>query len=144
VQCVAILLDTGFYLGLTHPKDEYHTQSINLLKVLKTGKYGQVFTSNFIMAESATIVALRTNNNLQAIQTIREFFFGTGQIAIILRLNEDIEREIWALFQKINTPKAKKAVSFVDCSNIILCHYYSLEHILSYDPHFDGFLSRIC
>ena len=141
---MAILLDTGFYLGLTHPKDEYHEQSINLLTVLKTGKYGQVFTSNFIMAESATIVALRTKNNLQAIQTIREFFFGTGQIAIMLRLNEDIEREIWPIFQKINTPPSKKVVSFVDCANIVLCRYYSIEHILSYDPHFDGFLSRIC
>ncbi len=140
---MAIFLDTGVYLGLTHLKDEYHEQSINLLKILKTGKYGQVFTSTFIMAESATIVALRTKKNLQAIQTIRELFVGIRQIAIILRANEDIEREIWHLFKEMNAIKSKKVVSFVDCSIIVICRYYSIEHVLSYDPHFDGFLSRI-
>ncbi len=140
---MAIFLDTGFYIGLVHPKDDNYEKSQQLLRTLKTGVYGQLFTSNFIMAESATLVASRTGNNIRAMHNIRELFLGSGQIAIILRLNADIEKDAWDLFQKINTEKSSEVVSFVDCTNITLCRHYSLENILSFDSHFDGWITRI-
>jgi len=140
---MAIFLDTGFYLGLVHPKDDNYDKSQQLLKTLKTGIYGQLYTSNFIMAESATLVATRTGKNIQAMQNIQELFFGSGQIAIILRLNDVVERDAWDIFQKINNKKSDDVVSYVDCTNIALCCYYSIENILSYDSHFDGWITRI-
>ena len=37
----------------------------------------------------------------------------------------------------------KKTVSFVDCSNIIFCRERNIEYILSFDSHFDSWISRI-
>ena len=140
---MAIFLDSGFYIGLTHPKDENYERCKELLQILKTGVHGQLFTSNFIMAESVTLVAVRTRNNAHAIQNIYELFLGVGQLARVLRLNEDNESDAWDLFRKINSPKSSEVVSYVDCTNIILCRSYSIEAILSYDSHFDGWINRI-
>lgn len=140
---MAIFLDTGFYLGLVHPKDENYTKSQQLLDTLKTGIYGQLFTSNLIMAESATLVAVRTRKNFQAMRNIRELFVGSGKIAIILRLKEDTEKEAWEIFHKINENRSSKVLSYVDCTNIALCHYYSIGNILSYEGHFEGWITNI-
>ena len=140
---MAVFLDSGFYLGLIHPKDENYKRCIELLQILKTGEYGQLFTSNYIMAESATLVAVRTRNNAHAIQNAFELFLGSGQLARFLRLNEDNLKDAWDLFQKINLPKSPEIISYIDCSNIILCRSYSIETIISYDSHFDGWIKRI-
>lgn len=140
---MAIFLDTGFYVGLLHPKDEYYKRSYQILTELKTGIHGQIFTSNLIMSESATLVALRTQKNPRAMQIIQQYFIGNEQIAIILRLNEDLEKDAWTVFQELNSKKTDKVISFVDCTNIALCRHYSIEKILSYDDHFDGWLTRI-
>lgn len=140
---MAIFLDTSFYLGLLDPKDEYYLRSLEILKDLKKGIYGIIYTSNLIMAESATFVAIRTNKNLKALKTMEDFFIGSEQIASILRVNEKIENDSWEIFHKINADKKNKVISFVDCTNIIICKNYSIENILSFDNHFDGWVSRI-
>lgn len=81
------------------------------------------------MAESATLAAVRTGKNIQIIQNIRELFLGSEQIAIILRSNKNIENDAWDMFQKVNRKDASVIVSYVDCTNIILCRYYSIEKI---------------
>ena len=140
---MGIFLDTGFYIGLIDPTDKYYKRSFDLLKGLQTGKFGLIYTSSFIMAESATLVAARTKKNPIAIKEIENFFLGDKQIATILRLNEKNEKDAWEIFQKINVEKKSKVVSFIDCSNIVLCRNYSIDNILSYDPHFDGWLTRV-
>ena len=95
------------------------------------------------MSESATLVAVRTKKHPRAMQIIQDYFLGSEQIAIILRVNEKIELEAWELFQKINKKRSKSVISFVDCTNIAFCHQYSIENILSYDPHFEGWVKRV-
>jgi len=34
-------------------------------------------------------------------------------------------------------------MSFIDISNIIYCREYQIDKIVSYDTHFNGFLTRI-
>ena len=140
---MAIFLDTGFFLGLVYPSDPYYERSKELLKILKTGKYGQIFTSTYIIAETLTLVAVRSRNNSIVLKEIDEFFRGDKQIARILRPDEQIENEFLKLFLKINTNPKKKTVSFVDCSNIIFCRKHAIDNILAYDRHFDPWLTRL-
>ena len=140
---MAIFLDTGFFLGLVNPNDSYYKRSAELLKILKTGKYGQIFTSTYILAETLTLVAVRTKNNSIVLKEIDEFFKGDKQIARILRPDDQIENETLKLFLKINKNPKKKIVSFVDCSNIIFCRKRAIGNILAYDRHFDAWLTRL-
>jgi predicted nucleic acid-binding protein len=43
---MAIFLDTGFYLGLIHKKDENYDTAQEWLKKIQSGVYGQIYTSN--------------------------------------------------------------------------------------------------
>ncbi|MHA1324615.1 MAG: type II toxin-antitoxin system VapC family toxin [Candidatus Helarchaeota archaeon] len=125
------------------PKDLNYERCKELLHILKTGEYGQLFTSNYIMVETATLVAVRTGKNARAMHNTYELFLGSKQIAQILRLNEEKERDAWKIFQKINDSTLSKVVSYVDCTIILLCQSYSIETILLYDNHFDGWINRI-
>ena len=76
-----------------YPNDPYYKRSEELLNILKTGKYGQIFTSTYIIAETLTLVAIRTKNNSVVLKEIEDFFIGGKQIARILRPDEQIESE---------------------------------------------------
>lgn len=142
---MGVFLDTGFYLGLCHPKDKYAEQSEHILKELATGNYGVLYTSYFIINEVATLAAVRSKNDLKVFNHLEKLLWGSEKIASILPFEEDIEQEIWELFKKVNSTdlKHKKSMSFTDISSIILCKTHQIEYIVSFDTHFDGFLKRI-
>jgi len=95
------------------------------------------------MAESATIVGVRTRKHPLAMKTIQEYFIGADQIAGILDFEEGHVKEAWALFLKTNAEKKTQIISFIDCTNVILCQHYSIDTILAFDRHFEGYLTRI-
>ncbi len=114
-----IFLDTGFYIALVNPKDKFYKRAPEILMDLQEGVYGQPFTSHFIMAECATLIAIRTRNNQIAIELLKEYFIGKSQIAICLRSNEELEKSAWDLFCKVNFTEKEQPMSFVDCTNIL-------------------------
>jgi len=142
---MGIFLDTSFYLGLCHPKDKYAELSLKVLTEISEGEYGLLYTSNLIISEITTLVAVRTNNNIRALNYLEKLLWGDDKLAIILHFPPELEKKAWSLFKKINTEtlKNKKPISFVDISTIILCQYHHIEYIASFDSHFDKFLNRI-
>ena len=138
-------LDTGFYLGLCHPKDKYAGQSEQILEELATGNYGILYTSYFIINEVTTLAAIRTKNNIKVFNHLEQILWGQDKIANIIPFDSDIEHETWELFKKVNSTDLKdtKPMSFTDISSIILCTHHQIEYIVSFDSHFDGFLQRI-
>ncbi len=130
-------------MGLVDPTDDHYDRSVELLNILKTGVHGQIYTSIYVMAETGTLVAIRTHNNSKILKQIENLFHGTQQIALLLRSNDLEEKQFWKLFQKINRNSKQRTVSFVDCSNIELCRIHLIDKIISFDSHFDSWLTRI-
>ncbi|MHA1719155.1 MAG: PIN domain-containing protein [Promethearchaeota archaeon] len=140
---MAIFLDTGFYLGLIHSKDKNFIRAQELLIEIQTGKFGQIYSSRLIMAETATIVAVRTHKNPKSLKKARDLFIGDLQIATLLPLTEITEKITWDIFIKTNSTKEsskKKILSFVDSSNIALCKEHEIKNILAFDGDFKGWL----
>ncbi len=142
---IAIFLDTGFYLGLCHPKDKYAEESKRIFKQLSEGTHGVLYTSSLIISEATTLVAVRTNSHPKAFNLLEEYLWGSNKISTELYFNSKLESETWELFKKIhvNEKRNKDIISFVDVSSIILCKQHQIEKIVSFDSHFDGFLTRI-
>jgi predicted nucleic acid-binding protein len=73
-----------------------------------------------------------------------QLFTGNLQIATVIRVSEDEEKNAWDLFLKLS--KAKDLVSdegiasFVDCTCIVLCQEHGIEYIASFDGHFKPWL----
>ena len=95
------------------------------------------------MLGAGTLAAIRTHNHEEVLKYMESLFMGENQIGFLLRGSELEEREIWRLFRKINQSTLQKTVSFVDCSNIQLCRFHSISKIVSFDTHFDIWLTRI-
>lgn len=138
-----IFLDTGFYISLVDSRDEHYTSALEILQELHSGKWGVVYTSNFVMAESATLVAVRTKKYEPAMRAMFQLFRGEGQLATLLRVQESTEMKAWDLFFKINSPAGDRPISYVDCTNIILCQQAHIPAIVAYDAHYAPWLARI-
>jgi len=65
---IGVFLDTGFYLGLCHPNDTYGKESERILKLLSKGEHGLLYSSNLIISEATTLIAVRTHNNINVLE----------------------------------------------------------------------------
>ena len=142
---MGIFLDTSFFMGLYHPADEFHQNSKKLLLEMSKGKFGLIYTSPLIVAEAATLLMVRTNNNQALLEKFYSYLYGPKRFIRILPWTEKIEELTWKLFLEINekTKERKNWLSFVDISNIVYCRQNQIQNIASYDIHFDAFLIRI-
>ncbi|MGV9173152.1 MAG: type II toxin-antitoxin system VapC family toxin [Promethearchaeia archaeon] len=142
---MAVFLDTGFLIGICHPKDKYADQCKNIFKRLSKGAYGLLYSSSLIVSEASTLLAVRTNNNEMIFGLFEKYLWGEEKILTILPYKQEFETETWALFKKVNTTdlKYEKPMSFVDISSVVLCQHHQINNIVSFDPHFDKFLNRI-
>ena len=138
-------LDTGFYLGLCHPKDQHAQESEKMLKLLSMGEQGLLYSSNLIISEVTTLAAVRSSNNVNVLNHLGNLIWGKQKLATILHFESYLESEAWELFKKINTIDLKdsRLMSFVDVSSIVLCQHHQIDKIVSFDPHFDRFLEKI-
>jgi predicted nucleic acid-binding protein len=142
---MGIFLDTGFFLGIYHPKDSHHNESCNILKSLGAGQYGLIYSSPYIVSEVATLLFIRSNFNQNILDDFYSDLYGATKFVSILPWSLDLEQKTWELFKKVNKSiqTKKELLSFADISNIIYCREYQIDKIVSYDSHFDGFLMRI-
>ena len=142
---MGVFLDTGFYLGLCHPKDQHAQESEKILKMLSAGEHGLIYSSNLIISEATTLAAVRSNNNINVLKHLGNLIWGKQKIATVLHFESYLESETWDLFKKINTIDLKdsRPMSFVDISSIVLCQHHQIDKIVSFDPHFDRFLEKI-
>ena len=139
---MAILLDTGFYFGLLSIKDQHHQQTQSIAEDLITMKYGKIYTSNFILDESLTLINIRTKGKrLDLLEKMKKLFLGSLAIANLLSIENSWLESIYNLQKKLSVPGVP--VSFTDASNIILCQNYEIKNLVSFDKHYSGFLNVI-
>jgi predicted nucleic acid-binding protein len=140
---VTILLDTGFYTALLDPTDKYYARAPEILAEIRSGALGRAYTTSFVMAESATLIAIRSRKNSIAIDGMRNLFLGEDCIALLLRPSESTEAKAWDLFVKINQDKKDRTMSFVDCTNVILAQQHHIRAIVAFDGHYDAWIRCI-
>ncbi|KKN52257.1 hypothetical protein LCGC14_0614200, partial [marine sediment metagenome] len=78
---MGVFLDTGFYLGLIHPKDQHAQESEKILKLLSRGEHGLLYSSNLIISEVATLAAVRSNNDINVLNHLGNLIWGKQKIA---------------------------------------------------------------
>ena len=142
---MAIFLDSSFFLGLCHPNDPCHGNSVRLFRSMAGGTHGLIYTSTFVIAETSTLILARTNNSNKIIAKFHEMFQGTTRFIRVLDVCSNVLDDIWNLFINHNKKaKTKKEyLSFIDASNVFLCRRNEIEKIASFDGDFDAYLQRV-
>lgn len=139
---MGIFLDTGFYFALLATRDSNHIRAQSLLNEISEGIYGQIYTSNFVFNESMTLINVRTHGGRKdLLEKMKSLFLGEYPLAKIITIESQLLDEIANLQIKIT--KKDDPISFIDCSNIVLCQNRKLSKIISFDGHYKGFLTQI-
>ena len=137
-----IFLDTGFYFAILFAKDENHNRAQELLLEITEKKYGAIFTSDFVLDESMTLVNSRTKGMRKVLLgKMTSLFIGPQPIANLIMIQKSMLNNIIKIQLKYTEPS--RVISFTDASNIFLCQKFRIENIISFDDHYNGILSNI-
>ena len=139
---MAIFLDTGFYFSLIWKKDKKHHRAQEIFQEVGKGMFGAIFTSDFVLDESLTLMNIRTyGKRLDLVEKVYDLFMGQEPLAELIKVPKIWIKDIFAVQRKLTT--AKDPISFTDASNIILCQKHGIKNIVAFDGHFKGFLHVI-
>jgi predicted nucleic acid-binding protein len=122
-----VFLDTGAFLALADEDDDYHSVAKSIHAQL-LGARAQLLTSNFVLAETYTLIRFKVSHNA-AVEFMKQF----DQTGIkVLRVSEAIEHTAKSIFTRYDD----KEFSFVDCTSFALIDHHRLDHAFAFDGHF--------
>ncbi|MEK6893341.1 MAG: PIN domain-containing protein [Nanoarchaeota archaeon] len=123
-----ILLDTSFLIAYHNERDQNHTRACALLAEIKKGNYGEIYITDYIFSECATVLAVRIKNKEESIKH-------SESIKMIPMLNTDeiTFEESWEYFKSQN----RLLLSFTDCTMLTLMKKNKISHLATFDTDFD-------
>ncbi len=134
---MAVFIDTCLFLALYDAEDTHHEKSRELFKNALTGGLGRLYTSDFIIDETLTIILVRTKQHNIAVE-FGKYLMESPRITR-LTVDNDAFLDAWARFQSLKD----KFLSFTDCTSLALIEKYRIKQLMSFDRGFDGLTERI-
>jgi uncharacterized protein len=123
-----VFIDTGAFVALRNRAEREHELARATLKQL-VAEGAQLFTSNFVFAETYTALLVRLGRG-EAIEWGKRFRAG-GTIELI-RLDLEIEQEAWSILES----HTDKEWSYVDATSFALIERERLTAAFAFDRHF--------
>ena len=118
-----LLIDSDFLFGLFVQTDPHYSESKRL--GAKFGPTSNLFVSNLVIYETATVISYKDNHKSSLIFLDKLPSLNLQTIV----LDSALEEMSWKIFKT----QTKKGTSFVDCTNLAILEKYKLDGILSFD-----------
>ncbi len=133
---MSVFIDTGAFLAYRNKKDKYHEVADRLFREALKGKFGQLYTSDYIYDEALTLAINRTKNISVAMDIslvilsprIKMFFVDAGLLEKSTRT-----------FRKYSG----RNLSFTDAVSIEIMNEFGIEKYLGFDAHFNGIVEQV-
>ena len=123
-----IFIDTGAFLARYLERDQYCKEAAGLWRELDQTR-PILFTSNFVLDETLTLLARRSSYAFAAAKG-RTIF--ASNAFVILRPSAEDELASLKLFKKY----ADQEISFTDCASFTLMRKVGLSRVFTFDKHF--------
>ena len=123
-----IFIDTGVFLARYLERDQYYQEAAHVWQQLGRER-PRLFTSNFVLDETVTLLSRRSSYPFAASKA-RTIF--TSNAFTILRPSIQDELASLELFEKY----ADQKISFTDCVSFTLMHKVGLKQAFTFDKHF--------
>ena len=133
---MSIFTDTGAFLAYRNKKDKYHETALKLFRDALKGKYGQIYTSDYIYDEALTLALIRTNN-LAVAMDIAEVI-RSPRIKMIF-----VDTELLEKSTKTFKQYSDRNLSFTDAVSIEIMKEINIEKYFGFDSHFDGIVQQV-
>ncbi len=121
-----VFIDSCCFCGLNNSKDTLHIKSKLAFSSLRKEEH-KLFTSNFIISETITVLSQRAGK--KAASKFGEDIFNQDNLIEILRTNISDEINSFNIFKKVKS----KNISFVDVSTLALMKKYKINYLLTFD-----------
>ncbi len=123
-----IFLDTNVIVSYAIETDTSHIKADKIMSEISSGKYGNLFISNFIFDESVTVIFVRSKNLTTAIKAGENLKISTT----ILEVDKSVFEDAWKTFKNQKNTK----FSFKDCTIIELMKKNGINNIATFDEDF--------
>lgn len=128
-----IFIDANFIIAIFREIEKNHNLAVTICETL-LNEY-DCYISNAIITEVTTIMMMRTKN-LEL--TRKAYYFMIDNFNV---LNEyditNFNNKVFNVFEKYNQDKFN--LGFTDCSIVILCDYFNINCVVSFDKGFKLF-----
>lgn len=128
---IAILLDSGFICAFYNKRDVNHESAVALLQEIESNKFGALYITDYLFDETMTLIFSRIG--IEEAITAGKVMLNSYDLIEISKL---IFQESWALFQK-------RKLSFTDCTNVAVMHYYNIGYLATFDSGFKGIVKTL-
>jgi predicted nucleic acid-binding protein len=125
-DALKLFVDADAFVAFTVITDANHKRAVSLLNSL-TERPVFFLTSNYVFAESITIISQRASHQT-AVKYIEEMQLPASPFQI-KRAEESIEQEAIKVFKE----QTSKNTSCVDCTNMVFMKRLALNAIFSFD-----------
>ncbi|MBU4220025.1 MAG: PIN domain-containing protein [Euryarchaeota archaeon] len=133
---MSVFADTGAFLAYRNKKDRYHEVALKLFIDVLKGKYGQIYTSDYIYDEALTLALVRTNN-VDVAMDIADVIL-SPRIKMVFADEELLERST-TRFKKYSS----RNLSFTDAVSIEIIKEFNIEKYFGFDSHFNGIIEQL-
>ena len=122
-----VFIDSSAFLAIADTDDGHHEHGRLIFQDILT-KGAKLFSSNYILDETYTLIRARTNH-----QTVVNFIKSFELSGItVLRVSPQIED----LAKRIFIKYSDKNFSFTDCTSFVLINENKIDATFAYDVHF--------
>ena len=138
---MSIFIDTGVWVAFVNPADVHHADAVEILSDVARRRWGDAFTSDYVMDEAVTLAFRRTNRSDLAIHLGRLILGSAnpGRIVGVLYVTPRLFLRSWAGFTRL----AARGLSFTDCTSLEFIRIERLGSIASFDRDFEGLVARV-
>jgi len=121
-----LFIDSSAFVALRSVEDPSHRQAVALMQTIGDG-YSEFITSNFIIAESTTVISQRVSH-YDAVD-FREHDLSSIRVVSI---SEELEEQAFEIFRNLTS----KNISFVDCTSFAVMRSLGITTAFAFDSHF--------
>lgn len=133
---MSVFADTGAFLAYRNKKDRYHEIALKLFRNALKGKYGQIYTSDYIYDEALTLALTRTNNIAVAMDIAE--VIQSPRIKMVF-----VDAQLLEISTKTFKKYSGRNLSFTDAVSIEIMNELDIEKYLGFDSHFNGIAEQV-
>ncbi len=133
---MSVFVDTGAFLAYRNQKDRYHEIALKLFREALKGKYGQIYTSDYVYDEALTLALTRTNNIAVAMDMAGVIL--SPRIKMVF-----IDAQLLERSTKTFKQYSGKNLSFTDAVSIEIMNELDIEKYFGFDSHFNGIVEQV-
>ena len=126
-----IFVDTGAWIAILNPNDQYHREAIALYRNFQQQKT-RFLTTDYIIDETVTRLRYDTNHSIAVMFLSQTERLVEENILTVIEIDNRIFREAKALFRQYDSTR----LSFTDCTSFVVCRENNIREAFAFDQHF--------